>query len=291
MKNQSSIIVLTVGIALLGVWATVSSIFFSEGPGPYEFLSVRGQTVTIYGKGLYRHMSAAVAPQGIAQDYVTLFIAVPLLLFSLIKSLKRSLVSRFILTGCLAYFLVTYLFYLMIAMYNSLFLVYTALLSSSFFAFILSLNTIDSYELPRLFESFSYRRLAGGFLMFNAFAIAMLWLGIVVPPMIDGTLIPVETEHYTTLVVQGLDLAILLPSAFVLGWLFWKKQITGYLLAPVYYVFLSILMTALVAKIIAMGIWGYSIIPVVFIIPMFLSVTLLITGLILRFISIKGISF
>ena len=201
------------------------------------------------------------------------------------------MVSRFILTGCLAYFLVTYLFYLMIAMYNSLFLVYTALLSSSFFAFILSLNTIDSYELPRLFESFSYRRLAGGFLMFNAFAIAMLWLGIVVPPMIDGTLIPVETEHYTTLVVQGLDLAILLPSAFVLGWLFWKKQITGYLLAPEYYVFLSILMTALVAKIIAMGIWGYSIIPVVFIIPMFLSVTLLITGLILRFISIKGISF
>ena len=126
--------------------------------------------------------------------------------------------------------------------------------------------------------------------MFNALDIAMLWLGIVVPPLIDGTLIPVETEHYTTLVVQGLDLAILLPSAFVLGWLFWKKQRTGYLLAPVYYVFLSILMTALVAKIIAMGLQGYNIIPVIFIIPIFLLITLVNTGLILRHINGKTAS-
>lgn len=290
MKNQFAVIVLSVDIALLAAWATVSSIFFSEGPGPYEFLSVRGQPVMIYGKGLYRHMSAEVAPQGIAQDYVTLFIAIPLLLFFLRKSVKGSVVSRFILTGCLAYFLVTYLFYLMMAMYNRLFLVYTALLASSFFAFLLSLNALDNPLPPKLFESFSYRRFAGGFLMFNALAIAMLWLGIVVPPLIDGTLIPPETEHYTTLVVQGLDLAILLPSAFVLGWLFWKKQRTGYLLAPVYYVFLSILMTALVAKIIAMGLQGYNIIPVIFIIPIFLLITLVNTGLILRHINGKTAS-
>ncbi|HNR09030.1 MAG TPA: hypothetical protein PKM27_17045 [Saprospiraceae bacterium] len=287
MKKINAVTLLTFSIAVMAASATVSSIFFSEGPGPYEFLSIRGQTVMIYGKGIYRHMSAEVAPQGIAQDYVTLFIALPLLLVSLFKSWRGSLAYRVLHTGCLAYFLVTYLFYLMMAMYNGLFLVYAALLGSSFFAFIISLNAMDR-PLTNRFESYPYRKFTGGFLMFNALAIALLWMGIVVPPLMDGTLIPMETRHYTTLVVQGLDLAILLPSAFVLGWLFWKKQKTGDLLTPVYYVFLSILLTALMAKIIAMGLLGYSIFPVVFIIPVFLTLTLVNTGLILKQLVTKS---
>src|SRR5690606_11461775 len=75
------------------------------------------------GTGIY---SAEVAPQGIAQDYVTLFPGLPFLWISLAWARKGSLRGRFLLAGVLGYFFVTYLFYLMMGMYNALFLVYAA---------------------------------------------------------------------------------------------------------------------------------------------------------------------
>src|SRR5215210_7394774 len=78
-KFLSILVILTIIFATI---ATTTGIFSNDGTGEYEFKSIRGRTVTIYGKGLYRHMSAEVAPQGIAQDYVTLFIAVPLLVIA-----------------------------------------------------------------------------------------------------------------------------------------------------------------------------------------------------------------
>jgi hypothetical protein len=122
----------------------------------------------------------------------------------------------------------------------------------------------------------------GGFLIFNSVAIALLWLSIVVPPLLDGSVIPVQAEHYTTLIVQGLDLGILLPAAFISAMLFIRKKPLGYLLCPLYFIFLSLLMTALTAKIIAMALLGYNVIPVVFLIPAFNILTIICTIVILR---------
>jgi hypothetical protein len=58
-------------------------------------------------------MSAEVAPQGIVQDYVTLFLGIPLLFLSLFMANNGSLRGRFLLSGALGYFLVTYLFILL----------------------------------------------------------------------------------------------------------------------------------------------------------------------------------
>jgi len=111
---------------------------------------------------------------------------------------------------------------------------------------------------------------AGSFLIFNGLAIGLLWLGRVVPPLIDGTIYPEGLDHYTTMIVQGFDLALLLPLSIVSGFLLYQRNEAGILLGIVYLVFLSILMTSLTAKIIYMGILGQNIIPVVFIIPVFM---------------------
>lgn len=110
MKSIKSITILVSVIALFAVIATTKGIFSTGGPGPYQIETVRGDTVTVYGKGLYRHMSIDVAPQGIAQDYVTLFIGIPFLLLSLYLARTGSLKGRLLLAGVLGYFLVTYLF-------------------------------------------------------------------------------------------------------------------------------------------------------------------------------------
>jgi len=270
---------------LLAIIAASIGIFSAGGPGSYEIETVRGETVTVYGQGLYKHMSMDVAPQGIAQDYVTLFLAVPLLLVSLAWTRKGSLKGRFLLAGTLGYFLVTYLFYLVMGMYNILFLVYAALLGLSFFAFV---QTVLGFEVEHLVGHFSDSapfKFAGGFLIFNSFAIGLMWLSVVLPPLMDGSIIPKQVEHYTTLIVQGLDLGLLLPLSFVSGWLFLKKRSFGYLLAPVYLVFLSILMAALTAKVVAMGLLGQNIIPAIVIIPLFGLIA--IGCSILIFINIK----
>jgi len=136
--------------------------------------------------------------------------------------------------------------------------------------------------LPQAFSKSVPVKTAGGFLILNALLIALLWLEIVVPPLLEGSIIPVETEHYTTLIVQGLDLGLLLPLAVAAGILFIQRKPIGFLAAPVYLVFLSILMIALIGKIIAIGFLGQNIIPVVFIIPSIALVSITLTILVLN---------
>ncbi|MFW6254298.1 MAG: hypothetical protein ACOC41_05145 [Chitinivibrionales bacterium] len=267
IENVKTTVILSIIVALLAAVAGVSGIASDQGGETFEHESIRGRTVTIFGKGIYRHMSEEVAVQGIAQDYVTVFIAVPLLLLSLFFTVKGSLKWRFVFAGSAGYFLVTYLFYLTMGMYNGLFLVYAALLGCSFFLFTLTLLSFNVRSLPAVFSEKTPVRITGGFLVFNTGCIGLLWLSIVVPPLMQGTVYPAQLEHYTTLIVQGLDLGLLLPLSAVSGLLLMGKRPFGYLLAPVYYVFLSLLMIALTAKIIGMGLIGYSIIPVIFIMP------------------------
>lgn len=282
MKQQLVISILVLLIAAFSAVAASTGIFSSGGPGPVEYETIRGEMVTLYGEGVYKHMSVDVAPQGIAQDYVTLIVGIPLLLMALLWARTGSLKGRFLLAGTLAYFLVTYLFYLVMGMYNVLFLVYTTLLGLTFFAFALTLISFKLEQLPGFFKEKTPVKMTGGFLIFNSAAISLLWLSIVVPPLADGSIIPQQTEHYTTLIVQGLDLGLLLPLSFLSGVLLMRRKPFGYLLAPTYFVFLSIMMTALTAKVIAMGILGQNIIPVIFIIPAITLISVLCTWVLVK---------
>jgi hypothetical protein len=282
MVYKRSLSILIPVIIILATGATTFGIFSNEGSGKYEYQSIRGKAVSIYGRGLYKHMSAEVAPQGIAQDYVTLFVGIPLLIVSFFLARKGSLIGKFLLGGVLGYFLVTYLFYTVMGMYNMLFLVYVVLTGTSFYSFILIVLSFDTNVLKYAFKSSTPVKMTGAFLIFNSLAISLLWLSIVVPPLLNGTIIPLQVEHYTTLIVQGLDLGILLPAAFISGVLFIRKRPLGYLLTPIYYVFLSLLMTALTAKVVAMKMIGYNVIPVIFIIPTFNIVSILCTVVIFK---------
>jgi hypothetical protein len=285
MRYKETIAILTFLIVVFSGLATTLGIFSDDGTGPYQYKSIWGKEVTIYGKGLYKDMSAEVAPQGIAQDYVTLLLAIPLLLVALWLAHKGSQKGRFLLAGTLGYFLVTYLFYTVMGMYNQLFLVYVTLMGTSFYGFLLTLLSFEMNALEKQFKATTPYKITGGFLVFNAIAIGLLWLSVVVPPLLDGTIVPLQVEHYTTLIVQGLDLGILLPAAFICGLLWIKRTALGLLLTPTYFIFLSILMTALSAKVVAMALLGNNVIPVIFVIPTFNLITILCTAAILKNIA------
>ncbi|KKP51233.1 MAG: hypothetical protein UR43_C0026G0006 [candidate division TM6 bacterium GW2011_GWF2_33_332] len=275
MQNRKIISILIILIAIFSSIATISGIFTNKGTGGYEFKSINNQIVTIYGKGVYENMSADVAIQGIAQDFVTLFMGLPLLLISLLWTKKNTLKSKLFLAGVLNYFFLTYLFYMNMAMYNKLFLIYIILVSTSFFAFILTLLNIDIKSISQQFKIKTPTKFIGIFLMILSSMIALLWLSVIIPPLIDGSIVPKSVEHYTTLTVQGFDLSIFLPIAFISGLLLIQKRQFGYLMSSVTLVFLSLLMSALVAKIIAMALADVNVVPAVFIIPCFLIVSVI----------------
>ena len=79
MKNKNPITIIVFAIAVLAGIAAFSGIFSDFGEGVFTYKSIRGQNFETYGKGIYQHMPGDMAIQGIAQDHVTLFIAIPLL--------------------------------------------------------------------------------------------------------------------------------------------------------------------------------------------------------------------
>lgn len=287
MKNENVITIIVILIALISAIAAGSGIFSDFGTGEFEYKSIRGKTIEIYGTGIYQHMSSDVAIQGIAQDYITLFIAIPLLVISLIGYRKKSIQAHFLLAGSLGYFLITYLFYTTMGMYNIMFLSYVSLLGLSFFGVFLTLKQLSNLNSIEIFSLKTPNKFVGWFLIINSLSIAFLWLSIIIPPLTDGTIYPPELNHYTTLIVQGLDLGLLLPICFVVGFLLIRKKSNGYIYATIYVVFLSILMTALTAKIIAMAVNNINVIPVIIIIPSINIITIISAVLMIKHINTK----
>jgi hypothetical protein len=261
------IFVLVIVIAAITAVAAAVPFIVGGGPGPSEHISVRGESVVLFGYGLYQHMPADVAVQGLAQDLVTLAIAVPLLLLSLSMARRRSDVGYFLLTGTIGYLFVQYTLYLAMAMYNALFLVWVALVLL-LFQVLVRLLLIGARDRIWPSPTPAVRRYVGGFLIANGALIGLLWLSLIVPPILDGTLYPPGLAHFTTMIVQGFDLALFLPPSLLAGFYYLRARKAGDLMAPVYSVFLSIQMVALLAKIVWMAATGASAGPALVIIPL-----------------------
>lgn len=230
MQAKKSIIIMTLLIAILSVVSSGVGIFTSEIVNISEFTSVNQQVVELYGRGLYFRDSMSIALQGIASDYITLFVAVPWLLVSLVLYKKGSFMGRIMLTGLSGYFLYTYTSYTFLWMYNPLFLIYVGLMSLSLFNTVILFSSFDiKHLLKKHFQQFPRKRLAY-FEIVIGVMIAMLWLQMILAGLINNT-VPVEVEHYTTLVIQGMDLGLLLPLSIVSGILLLKKVEIGYLLS------------------------------------------------------------
>ncbi|MCL6605324.1 MAG: hypothetical protein K6T94_20880 [Paenibacillus sp.] len=251
MRNIRAVVVLCLMIMILSVFAAGYGLFSTEGNGEYSFTSIRGETVQIQGKGLYTHDSVSMAAQARAQDGVTLFLGVPLLILSLIMTVKGLIKGRLMLTGTLGYFLYTFSSYCFLATYNSMFLVYVALFSASFFAFIVTLASFEKSLVPTYFEETLPVKSIGAFIWFIGFVIAMMWLGKIVNPLINGA-VPDILEHYTTLTIQALDLGIIVPLAVITGYMVIRRQSFGYLLASVVIIKGVMLLTSISAMLGAM---------------------------------------
>jgi hypothetical protein len=249
--------------------ATIVPLVYTSGPGPTTHLSVRGEEVVLYGYGPYRHMPADVAVQGLAQDLVTLGLALPVLLAALVLARRGSRAAALVVSGAVAYLVVQYALYLGLAMYNELFLLWIAILLVAFQVLVRLLLAAPAQAFA-VTTTRRRRRYVGGFLVANGALIMLLWLQVIVPPLFEGTLYPAGLAHFTTMFVQAYDLALFIPPSLIAGIAYWRARARGEVLAPVYAVFLSLQMVALLAKIAWMSAVGASAGPALVMVPMLL---------------------
>jgi len=266
MKRDVATTVMVVLIALLSLVACLYPQLDKRGNGPEQITSIRGEAVTLHGYGPYRHMPVDVAIQGIAQDLFSLAVGIPLLIVGLFAS-KKSARGKIFLTGVVGYFLVQYFMYLGMGTYNELFLLWAVLLFLALQTFIrLALGLRDETQsVP------AKRRYVSVFLVANGILMAALWLQVIVGPLLDGSLYPAGLAHFTTMIVQGYDLAIFLPPSIMAGWAYGKGRKLGLVLAPVYSVFLSLQMANLLSKIVGMSLVGAAAGPALVMIPVLLA--------------------
>jgi hypothetical protein len=187
-----------------------------------------------------------MASQVIAQDYVILTLGVPALLISLFSA-RKSLRGLFVLAGTLGFFLYTYMSYAFTAMYNDLFLVYVLLMSFSMASFIVVCINITCYGLKECFQDKAKLKFTGVFMLVMGILVGAMWLSRIVPPLLSGTT-PESVEHYTTMIIQAMDLGLVIPAMLIAGILTLRRNAIGYFLS----VLLSIKLLTMLISITAM---------------------------------------
>lgn len=247
MKSSNRVVWLSVLITVLALAAASIGLFYQDGGHTFSFTTLRGEMMHLYGQGLYRYDTPITAIGFRAADAITLVLAIPLLLFSLVLYRRGSLKGGLLLTGVLAYFLYTYGSMAIGAAYNNLFLVYTAILSASFFAFVLALTSFEVQALPSHVSTRLPRRAMSIFLIVSGGILIFVWLVLSIVPALFQGKAPVEVASYTTFITGAIDTGIVGPALIVVGTLLLQRVSIGYLLAAMMLVFTVILGMSLIA--------------------------------------------
>lgn len=230
MRRSRTLVGLALLIAVLAAVAAGIGLFWQTEGTPEIFTTLRGETVTLYGRGLYRYDSLFAGAGYRGQDAVTLFVSVPLLIITALFYRRGSLRGGLLLTATLASFLYVYASMALGAAYNSLFLLYVVLFSASFFAFVLAIRAIDLTALASRFRQGMPRRGPAALLFVSGAITLFVWLSPLVTAMLQGRP-PDLLAASSTMVTDALDLAIITPATIIAGALILRRSPLGYVVA------------------------------------------------------------
>lgn len=165
-------------------------------------------------------------------DAVTLFVALPLLIGSMIFARRGSDRAVLLWFGTLTFTLYNYAFYLFAAAFNWFFWIYVALFSLSIFALFFGLTQIDADEISNKFSSNTPVKFIAGYIIAFALFMGLMWIARSLSFFTTGQ-VPqdiVQTGHPTG-VVYALDLSLVVPSMLLSAVWLWQRKPWGYVLA------------------------------------------------------------
>ncbi|HAN20062.1 MAG: hypothetical protein A2Y15_05205 [Clostridiales bacterium GWF2_36_10] len=213
---------LTIILLIIVSTAGILSLDFSKS---YDVINQYGDTVRIYGYGIYSHDSFFKAPILIGTDYTILIIAVPLFIITFLQNIKnfsqKSELKLLSLYSVALYYSASLSFGVA---YNRLHLIYVALFSCSLFGIFHQIRKIDISK----FRKGTTRGL-NIFLILTGVALIAAWMPDIIPTVISGESLNL-IEVYTTEITYVLDMGIIGPLCLICLYLLKKKDGLGTIL-------------------------------------------------------------
>ena len=242
---------------------------------PLAILLAIATTGGIFISGLYRDNPDFVA-QAIGQDFVSLIVVLPTLVATAFLASRGSPHARIIWLGGLIYLVYTYAIAAFDVNFNSLFLVYVAVLGCSLYALIGGLVTTDLLGIKKCFTEKTPVQAISIYLVVLAVLFYFLWLREIIPALIARE-IPqsIQDNGTPTNGIHVLDMAWILPAFVITAVSLWRKRALGYTLAGAFLSYCVLLILAILSMVVFMIRGGHPIaVPQVVIFAILLTISL-----------------
>ena len=182
----------------------------------------------LLASGAYRDV-AWIKATWFGNDLVTLLVAAPLLLSALRYASRGSMRARLIWLGVFGYAVYNYTYYVLGAALNVFFAVYVLAFVVSAASLILGLVGTDAETVATAFSGRTAPRIIGGYYIFFAASLSVVWLGTWAAYVFAGRPTPLETGAFH--LVAALDMTLMVPALMTAGVLLWRRRPWGYVIA------------------------------------------------------------
>lgn len=215
MKRQVGLSVWVGVMVVLGGIAAGIGLFAGSGGEAYDFVNQYGDTIRMYGDGLYENDSYFMAPIFRGTDFTILFLAIPLLVYAGVKDwLLPSAKTRLLLLSVISLFVYYSASMAFGVTYNELHLVYIGLFSTSFYSLIMAVRSLNEADLMMLAQEYVPTKGIYCFLTLTGVALIVAWLPDIVQSWVNGRSLEL-IEVYTTSITYVLDMGIIAPAAWI----------------------------------------------------------------------------
>lgn len=182
-------------------------------------------------KSLYARETMSWAIQTFGQDIANVVAAIVLLIAVYFVS-KGSVKAFLIWVGVLITLMYPYVIYAFDIHFNSLFLVYVAIVGLSFYTLLGSVTRLHLDSLQPYFAAITKAKLVSVFLLLVAVLFSLQWLSEDIPALLAGKMPQSVMENgLLTNPVHVLDLGLYLPAMIITAILLWRRKPLGYFMA------------------------------------------------------------
>lgn len=170
-----------------------------------------------------------IATTWLGNDWVTLSLALPLLVAALTFARRGSNRATLLWLGVLAYAVYNYAYYLFGAALNAFFPLYLAGVITAALALILGVGGISPLEIASRFRGDTPVRVIGAYFASVAVALTCVWLALWAAYVFGGHPTPVQPESFK--LVAALDTVLMAPALAIGGVLLSRRHAWGYAIA------------------------------------------------------------
>lgn len=174
-------------------------------------------------------MPAGFVAAQFSQDILTIVVGV-IMLYLILRTNKKSIKEPIIILGILGSLAYLYAIFSFERVYNSMYLIYLAILTSSFYSIVFTISSLRSEIIQKIAESKFPRITNGIFAVAIGVLFSGLWISALLPLMRTGD----QIDNLYSIYV--LDLVFVMPAFFIVATLSFMKNQLGYILMPAMFI-------------------------------------------------------